>query len=756
MNCMMLFGVLATVLPLAAAEFRVDPATLRNGAVKPELKGAQLLFQSTANTAAAALVPGVFDFSKGGSIRLTFSADAAQSNRYPRLLDAKGISLQGIATAGGPMTEVKLLLASADNKRFDQVILPIKSTPGKSHTLLAVIDPGQSRISLSLDGAAPKNAPLTIEPAAFAKAAFVMGATALKDSTRGFNGSLADLVIQTGISETGASKDPAVALPVAVARNIDLTSAGNGEAGPVRDGDTLRFKATANRATSAVLPGRFDFSRGVRLELEFQTDPVQTNAFPRLLEAGGFSLHFESSGNSPDLGLKLLLTGPGKEEYAQIIVPVPYKAGAWHKLTATIEPTGNCFSLQLDNGEKKVAPLQFSLNGLKNLMFVLGSRDTRANGNRGFNGAMRNLVVTAPFDPTPSKIWGGPSEKPLSVNGEEIHHFPISLVKNRHHAFPGAAKLPNGDLAVVFREGEAHVCPYGRICIVFSKDGGKNWSAPVAIADTASDERDPSIHTLPDGRVLVTFGGWNSWMFYANTADQFAQETAYIRQAGPEKFGGSRYMFSRDNGQSWETPIRVPGFSPHGPLYADGNFYQPSLGNDNGKRQVYLYKGSGDAKSWDKPVLVGESAGGNAAVQAVFEEPHTALLPDGRMVTAIRVPSDGYMRISFSSDKGQTWSVPEKTPVRGFPQHLLVLKDGRLMATYGYRYYPYGIRACFSKDGGKTWELDKEVIIQDNGINIDLGYPVSLQREDGRIFTVYYHITRKHPTCFIEGAIWKP
>lgn len=517
--------------------------------------------------------------------------------------------------------------------------------------------------------------------------------------------------------------------------------------------DSFKFTASDRNAQAAQFKQPIDFTKGVRIEFEFMAELKQSNPFARLIEIGDISIHLVVDENSDEAHVvKALLTAPDKG-YAQLFAPIRRRPGDWNRLVFTYEPAGKCFTLQLDGEARKTLAVPAGFAPRQTRLTV--GATALARSDRGYSGSLRHLRVTAPYDggtTVPSAVVATPK----SPDGTPIRHFVISRVRHRHHAFPGAAILPNGDLAVVFREGESHVCPYGRICIVYSKDGGRNFSAPVAIADTASDERDPSIHALKDGRVLVTHGGWNSWMGSKREREHYAGATAYLEQAGPKNFGGSRYLFSDDNGENWSRPVKIPAFSPHGPAVdEDGFFYQPTLANEGGKRQVYMYRGTPDGKSWEKLGLVGESERGNVAVTPVFEEPHSVFLPDGTLLTAIRVPADGFMRISFSPDKGRTWSEPVQTPVKGYPQHLLPLADGRLLCTYGYRFPPMGVRACFSADGGKTWELKNEVVIQNNGTG-DLGYPVSLALPDGKILTVYYTTNRHHPEAHIEGAVWTP
>jgi hypothetical protein len=92
---------------------------------------------------------------------------------------------------------------------------------------------------------------------------------------------------------------------------------------------------------------------------------------------------------------------------------------------------------------------------------------------------------------------------------------------------------------------------------------------------------------------------------------------------------------------------------------------------------------------------------------------------------------------SYSDDNGKTWVVPFATSLWGYPPHLALLADGRALCTYGYRRVPYGERACLSDDG-VTWSLQNEVILRDDAPNGDLGYPASIELEQGVILTVYY------------------
>ena len=93
----------------------------------------------------------------------------------------------------------------------------------------------------------------------------------------------------------------------------------------------------------------------------------------------------------------------------------------------------------------------------------------------------------------------------------------------------------------------------------------------------------------------------------------------------------------------------------------------------------------------------------------------------------------------------------------GYPAHILTLPDGRIVATYGYRRAPMGIRATLSDDGGKTWNTNATVVLRADGRGngSDLGYPISTLLEDGTIVTVYYFNDAENVT-HVAATRWQP
>jgi len=119
-----------------------------------------------------------------------------------------------------------------------------------------------------------------------------------------------------------------------------------------------------------------------------------------------------------------------------------------------------------------------------------------------------------------------------------------------------------------------------------------------------------------------------------------------------------------------------------------------------------------------------------------------------------------WIEASVSTDNGSSWQYLSKVAdtdrgeENGSPPALARLEDGRLVIAYGYRSYPYGIRAKISENGGKSW--GDEIVLRDDGGTWDLGYPRMMVRPDGKLVTIYYFNTEEYPGSHIVATIWDP
>ena len=143
-----------------------------------------------------------------------------------------------------------------------------------------------------------------------------------------------------------------------------------------------------------------------------------------------------------------------------------------------------------------------------------------------------------------------------------------------------------------------------------------------------------------------------------------------------------------------------------------------------------------------------------------YHEPHAVELDDGRIVCLWRFHKageprhDAHMRQTESSDGGHTWTVMQPTPMWGYPPHLVLLSSGDLLVSYGHRRSPFGQRACLSHNGGRTWNIDNEILLRNDAANGDLGYPATLELEPGELLTVYYQIDEPGEKTSLMATRW--
>ena len=144
-----------------------------------------------------------------------------------------------------------------------------------------------------------------------------------------------------------------------------------------------------------------------------------------------------------------------------------------------------------------------------------------------------------------------------------------------------------------------------------------------------------------------------------------------------------------------------------------------------------------------------------------FSEPGMARLKDGKLVCLMRTHQKpnrmDNMWFTWSEDDGATWSPPKRTSLWGYPADVIQLKDGRVLAVYGYRKDAFGVRGCISEDG-LNWDIANQFVIREGGVPWPLmgkgarvlldaliiqqywhtGYPSVTQLEDGTVVVAYH------------------
>jgi len=345
----------------------------------------------------------------------------------------------------------------------------------------------------------------------------------------------------------------------------------------------------------------------------------------------------------------------------------------------------------------------------------------------------------------------------MALTPPSLTHRVIFQHSEYYCAWPALVRAANGDLLLSFCRTQEHIAPDGCVVTMRSTDHGETWSEPKIAFNTTIDNRDCGLTVAPDGRIVMhvwsTF--WISTAYNSLPYESYAPEIvegwmkhvanpAYLN-AGHEHGGWT--VISDDHGETWSEPTRGPDSVHGGIALSNGSLLIAAYRSD--WCSISVHTTPDPTQPWTKRAVIRCPE----IKTHRFGEPHVAQLPSGRIVVMIRCTArqyddrrdDLHLWQTYSDDHGQTWSVPERTPMLGFPPHLTVLHDGRLLCTYGRRQAPFGERGMISDDG-ITWDPAKEIIIRDDNETPDLGYPASIETSPGEILTVYYQKPRYDPT----------
>ncbi len=379
------------------------------------------------------------------------------------------------------------------------------------------------------------------------------------------------------------------------------------------------------------------------------------------------------------------------------------------------------------------------------------------------------------------------SKKQIIINVESVET--VSMNPELYHGWPTVIRTVNGDLLAVCSGGrDAHLCPFGRIEMIRSKDNGKTWSAPEILANTPLDDRDPYVFETNKGTLLV---GWFTWKreFIINT--DWPQEKQYRWQKAIENRTAANCSYSEimqymkrieqgdkslpwdrghrtpwqirseDGGKSWSEPYHVALETINGPILTkDGRLLlagrMPARVDKANEMFLGVAESFDDGKTW---VIIGQIPPYPGHDPHVYLELHIVECANGNLVVQFRNRNELYRNETLQSssyDGGKTWTVPHSTGIWGDnPSHLLRLPDGKLLMSYGHRGDSPETRHIyvrFSNNCGKNWS--QPYSLADNFPNWDMGYPTTTILPDGKFLTFWYQRLPGNDKAQLVRAIW--
>jgi phosphohistidine swiveling domain-containing protein len=336
--------------------------------------------------------------------------------------------------------------------------------------------------------------------------------------------------------------------------------------------------------------------------------------------------------------------------------------------------------------------------------------------------------------------------------------------------WPTIAKDDDGNILCVFSGNRyEHICPFGQTLMVVSKDDGLTFSDPVVVVNTPFDDRDGGI-CCRGKQVLVTSFN-NTLEFQKRMVEERKPKNAdiyldYIAKNADADVSEvcSSISVSEDGGKTFIKKYPVPISSPHGPIVLkDGRYLHvgrafsiertdiPREHETNELPEGVYYQFSDDGYTWTEPKLIPIDYKND-----LYCEPHVIELNNGEVLVGIRFHPDfnhGIMKTVgiVSKNNISSWGEPFFFDIDGMPPHFFRHSSGAIIMTYGKRTEPRSEMAIVSFDDGNTWS--KPTVISKFSDSGDLGYPSSVELNDGKILTAYYQHDVGEVNC-IKYTIW--
>jgi hypothetical protein len=370
------------------------------------------------------------------------------------------------------------------------------------------------------------------------------------------------------------------------------------------------------------------------------------------------------------------------------------------------------------------------------------------------DGGVRSEFLVAVHAPLPPAGVSPPAARILDTTT-------ILPAGQPYAGWPTLARRGDGTLWIVWSGGrEAHVCPFGQVHAMTSRDDGRSWTWPRVLVDGPIDDRDAGVVETATGTLLATT--FTSLAYEPILAKMPAGDPRAARwraihdrldAEGRKGELGQWLLRSTDGGTTWSARLPTMVNSPHGPIVLrDGRLLYPGKRLYGGAGEIGVCESTDDGITWAWLAGIPTRPGDDASRD--YHELHAVEAADGRIIVQIRKErgaDNGTTLQSESSDGGRTWTQAAAIGVWGIPSHLLRLRDGRLLMTSGHRRPPLGNQVRISTDHGRSWS--RPLVISADGRSGDLGYPSTVELGDGTLLTVWYE--KVGDTSVLRQARWQ-
>ena len=365
---------------------------------------------------------------------------------------------------------------------------------------------------------------------------------------------------------------------------------------------------------------------------------------------------------------------------------------------------------------------------------------------------MFNYLVVCGFVVVSCAMAEGPSTV-LNADGQT----PEPTVKiDNVCAWPNLTLLPDGTIIACIYNQPSHGRMVGDVDCYGSTDQGVSWTKRGTVAPhepgSLNNRMSRAVGLAHNGDLVAICGGW--------TLREKAPGEAGTGFDGPldvDVLLRPWVCRSSDGGRNWEVDKKAfPTHSPDGGQFIvtgdvvrsdDGTLRVAAYGTrrDVKPRTYYAYilTSHDDGRTWEDPAAIDP--------ELMLNETYLMNMGNGRYLALAR---HDRLEVYQSTDHAKTWShLTTATESKQIPGHLLRLKDGRLLLSYGDRTKgKEGVSVKVSTDGGMAWSASRRVV-DFNGF--DGGYPATVELPGGIMFTAYYaKETTYHDRYHMGGVRW--